>query len=74
MSNKTYDLLKFVGLAITPIVTLITAILAALDVPNAAVITAIVAAVGTFIGDLVVIAKKIYDYKHKVEEGGDENE
>lgn len=74
MSNKTYDLLKFVGLAITPIVTLITAILAALDVPNAAVITAIVAAVGTCIGDLVVIAKKIYDDKHKVEEGGEENE
>ena len=73
MSDKTYDILKFVGLAVTPVVTLITSVLAILNIPNGAIITAIVAAVGTCIGEIVVIAKKMYDDKHG-EEGGEEDE
>ena len=70
MSNKTYDTLKFVSLAIAPVVTLVTSVLAVLDVPGGAIITAIVAAVGTCVGELVVIAKKLYEDKQKQEEGG----
>ena len=72
ISDKTYDILKFIGLAVAPVVTMITAILAALDLPYGAIITAIVAAVGTCIGELVVILKKMYDDKHKKEEDDSE--
>lgn len=73
MSDKTYDTLKFISLAIAPVITLITSVLAVLEVPHGAVITAIVAAVGTCAGEIVVIAKKLYEDKQKQEEGaGDE--
>ena len=61
MGNKTYDTLKFIALAVTPVFTFICAIISIWGIPYAQQITATLAALETLIGALVVIAKKIYD-------------
>lgn len=61
MSSKTYDTLKFIALAVTPVFTFICAIISVWGIPYAQQITASLAALETLIGALVVIAKKIYD-------------
>ena len=61
MSNKVYDTLKIIALVAVPVTVLITSILTALQVPNLEVITAILAAIDTFLGSLVEIARRIYE-------------
>lgn len=61
MSNKVYDTLKIIALVAVPVTVLITSILTALNVPNLEVITAILAAIDTFLGSLVEIARREYE-------------
>ena len=61
MNSKTYDALKFWALAVQPIVTFICTVVTVCNVPYAKQITAILAAFEVLIGEIVVIAKKIYD-------------
>lgn len=63
MSNKTYDLIKNTALIVTPVTVLISALLAIWNVPYCNEITASLAAIDTFMGALVVVAKKIHDNK-----------
>ena len=79
MSSKTYDTLKFIALAVTPIFTFICAVISIWGIPYAQQITATLAALETLIGALVVIAKKIYDKNIKqgsgtFGDGGEGNE
>lgn len=61
MTNKVYDTLKLIALIAVPVTVLITSILTALNVPNLEVITAILAAIDTFLGSLVEIARREYE-------------
>ena len=71
MSNKLYDRLKFWALAVQPIVVFICTVVTVCDVPYAKQISAVLSAFEVLIGELVVIAKKIYD-KAKEDAGNDE--
>lgn len=70
MSNKTYDIIKNTALIITPITVLISALLAIWHVPYCNEITASLAAIDTFMGTLVIVAKKIYEGKTEPEQVG----
>lgn len=63
MSNKLYDTLKLIALIATPTSVFIVAVLSALGVPQTDVVTAILAALDTFLGALVEIARKSYTNK-----------
>lgn len=70
MTNKTYDILKFLALIATPIITFLCAIVSIWGIPYGQQITATLAALDTLIGAIVAIAKIQYDKKNKV---GDAN-
>lgn len=61
MSNKTYDIIKFISLIIAPIATLTAALAQIWNIPYGAQITATIAAFDVFAGAIVTIAKNIYD-------------
>lgn len=61
MSNVTYNRLKFCAQIVAPAITLISAILTTWGVPYTEQITATLAAVDTFLGAVVVAAKKQFD-------------
>ena len=65
MSNKTYDIIKNLALILAPIVTLIMTILQALKIVDNEVGILIASAIDTFLGSIVVVAKKIYDEDRK---------
>ena len=65
MSNKTYDILKFLALIATPIITFLCAIVSIWGIPYGQQITASLAALDTLIGAIVVIAKQMYEKKQK---------
>lgn len=65
MSNRTYDLIKNTALVLAPIVTLIMTILQALKIIDNEVGILIASAIDTFLGSIVVVAKKIYDEDKK---------
>lgn len=65
MSNRTYDLIKNTALVLAPIVTLIMTILQALKIIDNEVGILIASAIDTFLGSIVVVAKKIYDEDRK---------
>lgn len=65
MTNKIYDTLKIIALVAVPVTVLITSILTALQVPNLEVITAILAAIDTFLGSLVEIARRNYEKENE---------
>ena len=65
MTNKVYDTLKIIALVAVPVTVLITSILTALEVPNLEVITAILAAIDTFLGSLVEISRRLYEKEHE---------
>lgn len=69
MSNKTYDILKFLALLILPIGTLVASLANIWEVPFAGQLEATFKALDIFAGALVVIAKQIYE-KSKEEENG----
>ena len=70
MSNKTYDTIKSIALIITPIVVLISSLLAIWQVPYAKEITASLASIDAFAGAFVLVAKKIYDGDNEPKIGG----
>ena len=61
MSNKMYDILRLIALVATPVTVLIVSILTALHFSQLEVVTAILAAVDTFLGALVEIARREYN-------------
>lgn len=73
MSNNTYDILKNSCLVITPIIILIMAILNIFKVIDNEVSIAIMSAIETSLGTMVVISKMIYDGKNKNEAENPEN-
>ncbi len=67
MSNNIYDILKNSCLVLTPIIILIMAILNIFKVIDNEVSIAIMSAIETSLGTMVVISKMIYDGKNKNE-------
>lgn len=65
MSNRTYDLIKNTALILVPVVTLIMSILQALGKIDNEVGILISSAIDTFLGSIVVVAKKIYNEDKK---------
>lgn len=61
MSNQTYDYFKLAALLIVPAATFVMSLLTIFGVLDNGTATAILAALDTFIGSVVVIAKKMYD-------------
>ena len=70
MSDKTYDCIKNCALIVAPIITFLGTLVTIFQVPYMAEITAVLAALDTLIGAVVIAAKKIYEDKQK---GGKEN-
>mgnify|MGYP003302132953 CR=1 FL=1 len=73
MSNNIYDFLKNSCLVLTPIIILIMAILNIFKVIDNEVSIAIMSAIETSLGTMVVISKMIYDGKNKNEAENPEN-
>lgn len=71
-SNKTYDTLKTISLFFVPISGFIASVVNIIGVPYADKITAILTALDTCLGSIVLVAKKLYD--KKTEEEGTEDE
>ena len=67
MSDRMYDIIKNLALILTPVVTLIIALLQAFDIVDNEIGIAISSAIDTFLGAIVVVAKQIYDSKNKNE-------
>lgn len=66
MSNKVYDVLKYIALVACPAVcTLVAAIAVIWQIPHTDEIVATLAAINTFIGSLVVYNKAKYDKEMK---------
>ena len=65
MSNRTYDIIKNLALILAPICTLIMALLQAFDVIDNETGVAIASAIDTFLGAIVVVARKIYNEDKK---------
>ena len=61
MSNKTYDIIKAIGLVAVPIITFLTALVNIWGIPYGSQIVATLAAVDVLIGAVVTIAKNQYD-------------
>lgn len=81
MSNKTYDTLRFIALAVGPVATFISAVLAIWQVPYTEQITATLAALCTLLSAFVEIARRLYNKTQEpegldddVEEDGEESE
>lgn len=63
INNKVYDTLKFIALAIVPVLAFIASLVNIWDVPNADKITASLTALDTMISALVVVLNTIYNKK-----------
>lgn len=68
VNNKTYDIIKLIGLIAAPLIVFLSAVISIWDIPYGAQITATLAALDTLIGALVVILKKNYDKKNSLTE------
>lgn len=67
MSNKTYDILKWVGLITVPVITFLTALVNVWSdwIPYEAQIIATLSLIDVLVGAIVAIAKNQYDRKQK---------
>lgn len=66
MSNRTYDLIKNTALILAPTITLIMSLLQAFKIIDNELGILIASAIDTFLGSIVVVARKIYnDDKNK---------
>lgn len=74
MSDKTYELLRFIALAIAPVSTFIAALLSIWSVPYATEITASLAALTTLIAAIVEIARQVYNKKNAAQDSGEGGE
>lgn len=72
MSNKTYDTIKNISLFAAPVIVFVSALVTIWNIPYSAQITATLAAIDAMLGGFVIVAKKIYDNKHKSEGGNNE--
>jgi len=63
MSNKTYDIIKNIGLIAVPVLAFITSLCTIWEVPHCAQVTATLTAIDTLVGAIVVVAKAIYERK-----------
>lgn len=69
MNDKTYDILKSIGLVAVPVITFLVAIVNIWNIPYGDQIVATLAAVDVLIGAIVTVAKNIYDREHnKIED------
>lgn len=69
MNDKTYDILKSIGLVAVPVITFLVAIVNIWTIPYGDQIVATLAAVDVLIGAVVTVAKNIYDREHnKIED------
>lgn len=65
MNDKTYDIIKNVGLLVVPVLAFASALVSIWNIPYSAEITATLTAIDTLCGAIVIVAKKIYDDKKK---------
>lgn len=66
MSNRTYDLIKNTALILAPTITLIMSLLQVFKIIDNEQGILIASAIDTFLGSIVVVARKIYnDDKNK---------
>lgn len=70
-SDKTYDTLKTISLLFVPISGFIASMVNIIGVPYADKITAILTALDTCLGGIVIVAKKVYDMKKEEGEAND---
>lgn len=63
MSNKTYDILKWIGLITVPVITFLTAIVNIWGIPYGDQIVATLAAADVLIGSIVAVANAQYRRK-----------
>ena len=70
MSNKTYDIIKLIGLIAAPILTFLAALISIWNVPYAEQLTLTLSALDALIGALVVILQKNYNRKMLKENEG----
>jgi hypothetical protein len=67
MSNKTYDILKWIGLITVPVITFLTALVNVWwdFIPYGEQIVATLSLIDVLVGAVVAIAKNQYDRKQK---------
>lgn len=65
MSNKTYDILKFIALIIVPVVNFIFLILTTAGIMEATTAATIIAGLDVLVGAIVSAAKQIWDKEQK---------
>lgn len=65
MSNKTYDLLKFIALIIVPVVNFIFLILTTAGIMDATTAATIIAGLDVLVGAIVSAAKQVWDKQQK---------
>ena len=72
ISNKTYDVLKYVALIFIPaLVTFVTTAGTELGYPHTEMLTVLISAFGTFLGALLVVSSNSYN---KGVDDGQENQ
>ena len=65
MSDKTYDILKLIGLIAVPVITFLTALVDVWGIPYGPQIVATLSLIDVLIGATVTILKHFYDEKQK---------
>lgn len=65
MSNKTYDILKFIALIIVPVVNFIFLILTTAGIMDATTAATIIAGLDVLVGAIVSAAKQVWDKQQK---------
>lgn len=65
MSDKTYDILKLIGLIAVPVITFLTALVDVWGIPYGPQIVATLSLIDVLVGAIVAIAKNVYDRKQK---------
>lgn len=63
MSDKTYDILKWIGLITVPVITFLTTVVNILGLPHGDMIVSILAAADVMIGAIVAVANAQYRRK-----------
>lgn len=65
MSNKTYDILKFIALIIVPVVNFIFLILTTAGIMDATTAATIIAGLDVLVGAIVSAVKQVWDKQQK---------
>ena len=73
MPDKVYDAIKNSCLVLTPVIILVMSLLNIFGVVENEMSIAIMSAIETFLGSIVMVAKKIYDGKNENEAENLEN-